>query len=150
MEYMTLTQAAKEYPGIGRRRLMALTGRTAWACAEFLKGCPEKPKQGRQSATAAPAAPTPRAPVAGMISLTDKRVLDVKPADTVKRLLYGLKRGVGYPVDMLVDMWGFSRENICRHAKRESALKYVETSPGEWVHCVMHPDTAEDYRKATK
>ena len=44
MEYKTLEQAVKENPGIGRRRLMALTGRTGWACEKFLegirKGCP--------------------------------------------------------------------------------------------------------------
>ena len=44
MEHMTLEQAVQENPGIGRRRLMALTGRTGWACAKYLegtrKGCP--------------------------------------------------------------------------------------------------------------
>lgn len=33
----TLEQAALANPGIGRRRLMALTGRTAYACEKFLQ-----------------------------------------------------------------------------------------------------------------
>ena len=34
---LTLEEAANANPGIGRRRLMALTGRTAYACEKFLE-----------------------------------------------------------------------------------------------------------------
>jgi len=80
----------------------------------------------------------------GGISLKGVRMLDKKPADSVKRLIYTLKRGMGYPLDMLSEKWGISPDTIRSHARRFEALKYVETAPGQWVPCVLHPDTAAE------
>lgn len=77
------------------------------------------------------------------------RVSDRKPSDSVKRLLYGLKRGMGYPIEALSHEWNISSETIRKHAMRFEAMKYVEISPGEWTACVMHPDTAAEYEEKT-
>jgi len=102
----------------------------------------------------ASASPTPspqpsRAPgdvssIPGGINLKGVRMLDKKPADSVKRLIYTLKRGMGYPLDALSHKWGISEETIRSHARRFEAIKYVETAPGQWTPCVMHPDTAAE------
>ena len=81
------------------------------------------------------------------LSLKDVRISDHKPADSVKRLIYLLKKGMGFPVDRLSETWGISSERIKKEARRFECLKYVETDPGNWVLCVMHPDTASEYRK---
>ena len=143
-EKMTLEQAARANPGIGRRKLMELTGLTGYACARFLKGVPGKPRTG---GPAKPQGPENPAGVTA-IALHNTRVLDSKPAsDNVKKQLYGLRKGMGYPVAALADQWGISEETLRRHAKKLGCLKYVETGPGDWTHCILHPDTAEDYRK---
>ena len=111
---------------------------------------------GKQKTLAIPATPNPAtlsapAPRADAkfpgISLRDMRVSDSKPTDTIKRRLYALKRGIGYPIDHLSEAWGISIDTIRSYAKRNDALKYVETAPGEWVQVTMHPDTAAEITK---
>jgi hypothetical protein len=89
--------------------------------------------------------------VRGISLVGDVRVSDHKPNDSIKRMLYGLKRGMAFPVEQMAAQWGVSSENIRKKARELECLKYVEVSPADgWVHCVMHPDTAEDLRKAAK
>lgn len=136
---MTMEEAARAYPGIGRRKMIQLTGRTGWACSQFLKGCPDKPRPGRPADAALPTA-EPRG-----VMLRDVRVVDSKPNEGIKHLLFGLRKGMGFPVQELADQWGLSEETLKRHATKYGALKYVETGTAVWTHCVLHPDTALEY-----
>jgi hypothetical protein len=95
-------------------------------------------------------AASPRAPVAaslGGISLASARVSVDKPAEGLKRLIYGLKRGMGYPVEEVAAAWARSTDAVRKHARDQNAILYVEVAPGDWKLCVMHPDTAAEYRR---
>jgi hypothetical protein len=74
------------------------------------------------------------------------RVSDRKPQDAVKAKIYTLRKGQGHPVDELAQEWCVGSETIRNHARNLGCLKYVEESPGQWVLCVLHPDTAKDYK----
>ena len=93
---------------------------------------------GHPKADPEPAAP---APPAGGFSLRGVRLLSKKPADCMKARLYALRRGMGYKVESLQAEWGISADTIRKHAKDHHALVYVEATPGEYVACVVHPDT---------
>jgi hypothetical protein len=77
------------------------------------------------------------------LSLDGVRVADSKPADSVKRKIYMLRKGRGFPLDALADEWNVSSSTLRSHARRLGAFKYVQTTPGNWVPCVIHPDTVE-------
>jgi len=83
----------------------------------------------------------------GGISLASARVSVDKPAEGLKRLIYGLKRGMGYPVEELAAAWARSTDAVRKHAREHNAILYVEVAPGDWKVCVMHPDTAAEYRR---
>jgi hypothetical protein len=76
------------------------------------------------------------------INLVNVRVFDRKPNDGLKAKIYGLKKGKGYQVEDLAEEWRVSSETLRNHAKRLDSLKYVEVAPGDWVQCVLHPETA--------
>lgn len=76
------------------------------------------------------------------INLAGARISARKPSDTVKAKLYGLKRNQGYPLEALAESWCVSIDTLRNHARRSDCLRYVEVSPGEWVQCILHPDTA--------
>jgi predicted transcriptional regulator len=59
----------------------------------------------------------------------------------MKARLYGLRKGMGYKVESLAKEWGISADTIRKHAKDHHALVYVEATPGEYVACVVHPET---------
>jgi hypothetical protein len=75
------------------------------------------------------------------IPLSGVHLLSRKPMDAMKGRLYGLDRGMGYPVDDLARAWGVSAETLRNHAKNHNALAYVEATPGEYVPVVVHPET---------
>lgn len=79
------------------------------------------------------------------IALKDRRVRRDKPAPSPKKLLFSLKRGVGYPVSKLADVWGVSEETVAKRARQYDCLRYVEVEH-EFIRCVVHPDTAESTR----
>lgn len=82
-------------------------------------------------------------------SLSSMRVATIKPKEGLKAKLFRLKRNTGYPLEELADEWGVSSDTLRRDAKRLDALLYVETAPGEWVQCVVHPDTSNDRKART-
>jgi hypothetical protein len=88
-----------------------------------------------EAAQAGPAAPS------GGFSLRGIRLLSKKPADCMKARLYALRRGMGYKIESLSKEWGISADTIRKHAKDHNALVYVEATPGEYVACVVHPET---------
>jgi len=75
------------------------------------------------------------------IPLSGVHLLSKKPVDLMKGRLYGLERGMGYPVADLARAWGVSEETLKYHAKNHKALAYVEATPGEYVPIVVHPET---------
>lgn len=87
----------------------------------------------------------PSAPAAYSIGLAGVRVAMKKPNEGMKARIFQLKRGRGFPVDALAAEWFASPDTIITHARRLDALRYVEINPGEWVQCVMHPETAAQY-----
>jgi len=89
----------------------------------------------------ADSSPEAQAPPPGGFSLRGIRLLSKKPADCMKARLYGLRKGMGYKVESLAKEWGISADTIRKHAKDHHALVYVEATPGEYVACVVHPET---------
>lgn len=148
---MTLEAAVKANPGIGRRRLMKLTGRTSYACASFLAGRPEAAAAtpAKMKKTMARPLPDGKGETQGIL-LRDARVVDTRPNEGIKHLLFGLRKGMGFPVQELAEQWGVSEETLKRHANKYGALKYVETDVAVWTHCVLHPDTALDYKSTNR
>jgi hypothetical protein len=94
------------------------------------------------AAKAQPAQATANKPTVRGIVLANLRVSDRKPQEGLKAQLYSLKRDRAYPLTELADDWCVSVETLRMHAKRLDCLKYVETQPGQWVMCALHPDTA--------
>lgn len=154
--------ALRADPNIGARKVMNACGCTRWAADIFLSTWRDDPSKIRAKAAVLhrvadglKAEPTPseRATcgfdVGGCgIPLRNVRVAERRPSDSgMRRQLYGLKKSTGYPVDELAAKWGVSQETLRKHAKRLDCLMYVEAGPGDWKHCILHPDTAEAYRK---
>jgi hypothetical protein len=81
------------------------------------------------------------------INLQHLRISDKKPNEGLKARIYGLKNGQGYPVEALASEWIVSEDTIRTQAKRLDCLRFVEVSPGEWVQCVLNPDTATEISK---
>ena len=80
------------------------------------------------------------------INLTNVRVSHKKPNEGLKAKFYQLQKGKGYPLDALSREWCATEDTIRNQAKRLDCIKYVEVNPGEWVACILHPDTATTYK----
>jgi len=80
-------------------------------------------------------------PPGGGFSLRGIRLLSKKPTDFMKARIYSLRRGMGYKIEDLSKQWGVSTETLRKHAKDHKALVYVEATPGEYVACIVHPET---------
>ncbi len=83
-------------------------------------------------------------PPSGGFSLRGVLLLSKKPADCMKARLYGLRRGMGYKIEDLSKQWGVSTDTLRKHAKDHHALVYVEATPGEFVACIVHPETPKE------
>jgi len=82
------------------------------------------------------------------ITLRTARVACQKPVtNDVKRRIYRLEKGKGFPVGVLSEAWNVSEECIIRHAKRLDAFRYVEVGPEQWEQCIIHPDTKTNEEK---
>lgn len=80
----------------------------------------------------------------GRFALAGVRLLERRPADSIKGRFYGLRRGTGYMASALAREWGISLETLRRHAREYGALRYVEVSVGNYDLCVVHPDTPKE------
>jgi hypothetical protein len=89
------------------------------------------------STTADPAQP-------GGFSLRGVNLLEERPQGTIKKRLFSLRRGMGYKLDDLSKEWHMTVETLRKHAKDYNALRYVELTPGEYVACIVHPDTVKE------
>jgi hypothetical protein len=81
------------------------------------------------------------------ISLQNLRIADKRPNEGLKARIYALRKGQGYPVTALAEEWVTSEDTVRAQAKRLDCLRFVELSPGEWVQCVLNPDTATEISK---
>lgn len=111
--------------------------------AKNLGLCVPEVREVRLGHTPAPVAET--TPVAGGVPLRNLRVLPRKPAENAATHIRRLPKGKGFEPKVLSHEWGMSEETIRKHAKDLRCLKYVETSPDEWVSMVMSPETAASY-----
>ena len=81
------------------------------------------------------------------INLSNVRVFDRKPNEGLKAKFYKLQKGKGFPLELLSNEWGVTEDTIKNQAKRLDCLKYVEVNPGDWIACILHPDTATEYKQ---
>lgn len=81
----------------------------------------------------------------GGIFLARLRVTAQRPAETAGLRIQRLPHGQGFEPKVLAAEWGFSEDNIRKHAKDLKCLKYAEITPGNWVQLVMNPETAAKY-----
>lgn len=124
--------AFKEDPTIGRMRLVRRARVSRHLAQKFLKS-----KRKRK-----PKARTKK----GGIALNKENVFKERPQDQSKRRFYSLEEGKGYPIDELAKDWGVGIDTIKKHARRWDALRYVEVTPGDYVPCVLHPNTAKRFK----
>jgi hypothetical protein len=96
----------------------------------------------RLRAACIPIGDTP-ATVTGKFSLNGKPLLASRPNDVWKGRFHSLARGMGYHIDQLAELWGASEDTVQSRARRYGCLRYVETEPGNYVACVVHPETAK-------
>lgn len=91
------------------------------------------------------AEPSQRVKRAGVkgISLVNVRISDKKPNETIKAKLYKLPKDKAFPVAALAKEWVASESNVRSKARELNCVRYVEVAPGDWVLCVLHPETAE-------
>jgi hypothetical protein len=89
-------------------------------------------------------APKPQESAAGAFSLRGVTLLNYRPQDTIKKRLYGLRRGMGYEVAELAREWRMTPETLRKHAREHKALAYVERTPGDYVACVVHPEQMKE------
>jgi hypothetical protein len=94
------------------------------------------------------AAPTKTAAVPNEvrgIALTGKNIYATRPQDRAKSLLYGLPKGRAFQVAELSREWHMGEETLSKHARQYECLRYVEVEPGQYVKCVMNPETAKQF-----
>jgi hypothetical protein len=128
-----IKRCLERHPEWTTKRIANSSG-TIQAAVESIRG------GGPIGADPASASATPLPPSGGF-SLRGVRLLSKKPADCMKARLYGLHRGMGYRIADLSSKWGISEDTIRTHAKRFGSLVFVEATPGEYVACVVHPET---------
>jgi len=144
-EQMVKAQAAlAANPNIGRRKLMAACGCTAFAAQKLLNG-------GTVDVTTSPGRldvvkpKTNGEPLRGFAVGAETRMTSKKPVSTLRARFYQLKRGMAYKIEDVARDWVTSAETIRRHAQDADCFRYVETGNEIWEPCVMHPDTAKQY-----
>jgi hypothetical protein len=76
------------------------------------------------------------------IELRGKQLSVSRPQDEAKRRLYLLPPDRGFPIIELATTWNVSVDTLRKYCHRHDCLRYVEVNPGEWVQCVLHPETA--------
>ena len=86
----------------------------------------------------------PQESAPGAFSLRGVTLLNYRPQDTIKKRLYGLRRGMGYEVAELAREWRMTPETLRKHAREHKALAYVERTPGDYRACVVHPDQMKE------
>lgn len=75
--------------------------------------------------------------------ISGKKLLAKKPTDVWRGRFHALRKGMGYPVDVVAAEWGTSPDTVREKAKDNGSLRYVESpdKPGQYMACVVHPAT---------
>ena len=79
------------------------------------------------------------------VSLTQKRVLARRPAESAAKYIKRLPNNKGFHPSDLAREWGMSEETIRKHARDMGCIKFVEVSEDEWKPLIMAPETASRY-----
>jgi len=79
------------------------------------------------------------------ISLRNASVYCQQPQGRAKKLIFALPKGQGFPIRDLAKKWHISETTLAKHAKLYDAVRFVEAEPGQYVKCILHPETAEKY-----
>jgi len=83
----------------------------------------------------------PVTPADGGIPLGGRQVLAQRPTSAWPARFNALAEGRGYPLESLATQYGASVSTIREKAKALKCLRYVESDSGEYVACVVHPNT---------
>ena len=75
----------------------------------------------------------------GAVNISGLRKSPRKPNTGCKPFFHEIPHGVGLPVEVAAEEWGFSVETIRRAALELGARVYVETSKDVWVEMVIKP-----------
>lgn len=137
----------KADPGMGRPKLMRLTGCSRGDAKKFLAKYGAGVKFGHKPKGAGERAPLPKPAVAdieGGISLSPAtRICGRRPPITVRSKFFTLPKNRAFKIADLARQWGFSAETVKRHAKDEGCFAYIDVSGhDDFEECVMHPETA--------
>lgn len=73
----------------------------------------------------------------GAVNISGLRKSPRKPNTGCKPFFHEIPSGVGYPIEVAAEDWGFSVETIRRAALELGARVYVETSKDVWVEMVI-------------
>jgi hypothetical protein len=93
-----------------------------------------------------PSATAPNEPLGiSGVSLTSRRVLSRRPAESAAKYIKRLPNNKGFSASDLAREWGMSEETIRKHARDMGCLKFVEVSEDDWKPLVMSPETASRY-----
>jgi len=140
----------KADPGMGRPKLMRITGCTRTDAQKFLAKYGGGSRFGNAPGAggvkpAASCAPKPEAAdITGGIHLSPAtRICGRRPPVTVRAKFFTLPKNRAFKIAELAHQWGFSAETVKRHAKDEGCFAYIDVSGhDDFEECVMHPETA--------
>ena len=94
---------------------------------------------------AAPPKPSDRepkvSPAAGGFSLEGRELLAQKPTSAWPARFRALRRGAGYRLEDLAAQWHASVNTIREKARDHKCLRYTNDDTGQYIPCVVHPDT---------
>ena len=75
----------------------------------------------------------------GAVNISGLRKSPRKPNTGCKPFFHEIPNGVGYPIEVAAEDWGFSVETIRRVSLELGARVYVETSKDVWIEMVIKP-----------
>jgi hypothetical protein len=112
---------------------------------KVLAGDVEQVKKELGGMTAAAASEAVESAGLSGVSLTQKRVLSRRPAESAAKYIKRLPNNKGFHPSDLAREWGMSEETIRKHARDMGCIKFVEVSEDEWKPLIMAPETAARY-----
>ena len=122
--------AVKKYPM--KKDAAAALGTNPTTLLRWVKyGVPNGAKEPRKE----PSESIPK----GAVNISGLRKSPRKPNTGCKPFFHESPSGVGLPVEVAAEEWGFSVETIRRAALELGARVYVETSKDVWVEMVIKP-----------
>ena len=125
-----VAEALKRYPL--KKEAAAALGTNPTTLLRWEKyGVPSRKKEPRKE----PSESIPK----GAVNISGLRKSQRKPNTGCKPFFHEIPHGVGLPIEVAAEEWGFSVETIRRAALELGARVYVETSKDVWVEMVIKP-----------